>query len=387
MYNVTVPFVIFFLKKWKLLVINLILCCILAFVYAFFIAKKQYMASTTFIPMSSSKSVLSLAQLNLSDLTSGVEVSPDQIKIIFESVTLRKEILERFNYYKKLNLEKSPNPLKLGMKALEKDLLWETSEKGSLGVTEILSFQFSCYHSSPDTALQITQYIFHYIDSVITKISTSRAYETKTFIANQLTMAEQKLDSLQFALNLFQKENKAYEIPEQLKLTIVAYGELKSQFMANEIQLKSLSKEMASGSPELAVILKENRILAEKMKSIEKDNSSNILIGFEKYSDLLPQFTNFLREVETQLKLVALLTQQYEEAKINESKQISNLIVIDRPMLPQYKERPKRIFLLVSIVAVYYAIFISVLSVYYFYTNLLKNSNLYNEIIAQLVKK
>jgi len=385
--NSIIPCLTFFVKKWKFLLLNFVLCVSFASVYAFFVAKKQYMCSTTFMPATASKSMLSLAQLGLSDLGSNSDVSPEQIKILFGSVTLRKEILERFNYYKKLKLEDSPNPLKLGMKALEKDLEIETTEKGSLGVTEILSFTLKCYHSSPDTAFLISQFTYQYLDSVITKISTSKANETKKFINAQLIMAESKLDSLQIVFNSFQKENKAYEIPEQLKLTISAYGELKAQYLANDMKIKSLSKEMKYGSHEIELLKKENAILFEKMRSLEKSTNSDVLIGFDKYSDLLPRFTNLYREVETQTKLVAFLTQQYEEAKINEAKNISNLVVIDRPLVPQYKERPKRAYLLASIVVVYYSMFIALLLCYFFYQNYLKKSKFYNEFIADLSTK
>lgn len=345
------------------------------------------MSSTTFIPTASNNSMLSLAQLGISNLTSNSEVSPDQIEIIFQSITLRKTILEKFNYYRKLKLEKSPNPLKLGLKALSKDLEIETSEKGSLGVTEILSFTINCYHTSPDTAYMIANFTYHYIDSVITTISTAKANETKKFINLQLIEAENKLDSIQIAFNTFQKENKAYEIPEQLKLTIEAYGDLKSKYLSNEIKIRTLSKEMQYGSPEIALLKKENAILFDKMGSLERTKSSDVLIGFDNYSDLLPRFSNLFRELETQTKLVSFLTQQYEEAKIKETKDISNLIVIDKPLVPQYKARPKRIFLLLGIVFVYSSIFIALLTTYFFYKNHFLKSRFYYDLKSNISKK
>ncbi len=385
--NIFIPFLVFLLKKWKLLSLNLVICIALAVVYSFFIAKKQFMCSTTFIPNSASKSILSLAQLGISDLDNGSDVSPDQIKILFGSVTLRKQIIENFNYYKKLNLENSPNPLKLALKAINKDLVLETTEKGSLGVTEILSFNIKCYHSSPDTAYQITQYAYSYLDSIITKISTSKASETKKFIHNQLLVAENNLDSLQKDLNSFQKQNKAYEIPEQLKLTIKAFGDLKAQYLLNEIKIKSLSKEMQTNSPELLNLKKENSVLSEKMNSLEVNNGKDVLISLNKYSDLLPRFTNLLREVETQTRLVAFLTQQYEEAKIKETKDISSLIVIDKPLLPQYKERPKRVFLMAQIFAIYYSMFLAIMTLYFLFHNYFKKSSFYNEFIESFSKQ
>lgn len=385
--NGIIPFLSFLIKNWKFLLLNFLICCVFAGVYAFCIATKQYMSSTTFIPTKTSTGMLSLAQLGLPEITSGSDVSPDQISIIFGSVTLRKAIIEKFDYYRKYKLEKSPNPLKLALKRLDKDLEIQTVEKGSLGVTEILSFTINCFHTSPDTAFMIADFTYRYIDSVINVISTAKANETKMFINSQLTDAKTRLDSIQVAFNTFQKENKAYEIPQQLRLTMDAYGELKSRYLANEIKIKSLSREMQYGSAEIVLLKKENAILLDKLNSLESNKTSDVLIGFENYSDLLPKFTNLYRDLETQTKLVAFLTQQYEEARIKETKDISNLILIDKPFVPQYKERPKRAFLLIGIILVYYSILLSILTMFFFTkTNLLK-SQFYNDLITNLSKK
>lgn len=379
--NILIPLTIFFCKKWKLLLINLILCIIFAVVYAFFITEKQFVCSTTFLPDSPSQNLSSLTQLGITGLgNTNSEISPNQIAIFFESVTLRKQIIEKFDYYNKYKLEKSPNKLKLAIKAINKDIVLETSERGSLGITEILSFTIKCYHTSPDTAYQITQFIYTYLDSTFKKISSFKAFEQKQFVEGQLVIAKRSLDSMQSALNNFQKQNKAYEIPEQLRMTIGAYGDLKAQHLANEVKISSLSKEMSQNSPELITLRKQNSVLYEKLRSLENNKGSDVLIGFDKYSDLLPQFTNLLRDVETQTKLVAFLTQQYEEAKIKEKKDISSLILVDQPLRPQYKERPSRLLLTAEIILAYFSIFTAFLVLYFIFRNYIKKSIFYSEI-------
>ncbi len=379
-----VGILVFLIKKWKFLLFNVLLCVTLAYIYSFHIAKKQFLSSVTFLPINTSKSALSLAQFGLSDLENGSDVSLDQIKIIFGSTSFRRQIIEKFDYYRKFKLEKSPNPLKLALKMIDKDIVLETTEKGSLGLTEIQSFTIKCFHSSPDTAFMIAQFTFRQLDSILSKISSSKANETKVFINSQLTAAELVLDSLQLKLNIFQKENKAYEIPEQIRLTIKTYGDLKAQSLANDLRIKSLQNDMYSNSPELAALQKQNSLLRDKMRGIENSNASDVLIGFDKYSDLLPVFTNLLREIETRTRLVAFLTQQYEEAKIKENKVISNLIVIDKPLLPQYKERPKRVVLLVGIIFIYYSMLLLLLSILYIYRNYWTKTQFYNEFVKLL---
>ena len=359
---------------------------LLAIYYCFFLTKTQFLSSAVFITNQDNKSSFNFLPVNIPELTNGSDFSPDQIQILFESISIQKQILEKFNFYNKYKLEKSANKLKLSLKMLQKDINLETTEKGSLGITDILSFSIKCYHTSPDTAYMMAQYSFDLLDSAITKISSSKANRTKNFIACQLTAATNALDSLQHTYNEFQKRNKAYEMPEQLKLTIGAYGDLNAPYQANEIKINSMLTEMQSNSPSIIALKKENSILLEKMRNLEAKNNTDILIGFNKYSDLFPQFSNLFRNLETQTKLVSYLTQQHEEAKIKEAKDISSLIMIDKPLISQYKERPKRILLLVEILVIYFSTLFALLSLIYIYKNFIKKSSVYNEIITNLKK-
>jgi uncharacterized protein involved in exopolysaccharide biosynthesis len=54
------------------------------------------------------------------------------------------------------------------------------------------------------------------------------------------------------------------------------------------------------------------------------------------------RYAVLLREVKTQDALLDILTQQYYEAKLQESKDVSTVSVLDRAIPPIYKMAPKR---------------------------------------------
>ena len=99
----------------------------------------------------------------------------------------------------------------------------------------------------------------------------------------------------------------------------------------------------------------------KKICSDIKEKDPDILIGFEKSAEMFPHYTNFLREIEVQNKLILLLTQQLEEAKLKEARDISPLKIVDSPFIPEYKARPKRILLCIGIVGVYLIFLFSII--------------------------
>ena len=57
-----------------------------------------------------------------------------------------------------------------------------------------------------------------------------------------------------------------------------------------------------------------------------------------------------MREVEVQGRLLEIMVPQYEQARMEESKNIPTLQIIDEPRVPLNKTKPKRIFIVIGAV-------------------------------------
>jgi len=380
-------FIIILLKRWKLLLVHFVIACIIAIIYSFFIAKKQYSSSIIFLPPTQEEQ--SLANLLPGAAFGGLSSSdlmPQQFVTIFNSKILRRQIFEKFDYYKKFKLETNVNKFEAAIKAFKKDLILEIDELGSLGVTQHISYKMTCFHSSPDTSLMVVQFAFSFLDSTIREISMNKGKSTRKFVESQLALNKIILDSIQNRFIKFQKENKVFEVKGQVQLSLEAYGELKAQYVTNDIKIQSLSREYGNNHPLIAELVKANSIIKSKIRDMELKKSPDVIMGLEKSTEVMPVYTNLMRDLEVQNKIIILLTQQLEEAKLKEAKDISKLLVIDPPYLPKYKIRPKRALLAIEIVSVYlfFTVFIMIFSI--FYTSFIKKTSLYAEIINSFKK-
>jgi len=211
-------FLIFLWKRRLIIAINFVVVLTLAIVHAFVLSKKEYSAQLSFLPSAEgSSSVLSLMGISLPSLTGGSVIN-EQVPIVFESNGIKRRILEEFNFYRMFKLTKKKAKYELASRMLEKYVMFQTKEKGGLGLEKILGYTITCYHPSPDSAKMLCDFAYSLLDSAIQSISIRRAHRNRLFIEDQLQSYKLKLDSLQKVFQDFQIANKAFIAPEQVKL-------------------------------------------------------------------------------------------------------------------------------------------------------------------------
>jgi hypothetical protein len=130
--------------------------------------------------------------------------------------------------------------------------------------------------------------------------------------------------------------------------------------------MKSLQREFKSDVPELDELKKTNSLYNQKLSQIESDANPGVLPSLGLSAKLLPPYTNLMREIEVQNQVILLLEKEVEQARLQESKDVSSLVVVDPAYVPEYKMRPKRLTLLLLIVVIEH-LFLFVLFAYQFY--------------------
>ncbi|MDR0305499.1 MAG: hypothetical protein LBI42_01545 [Chitinispirillales bacterium] len=350
--NIIESFIAYLYKKRLLLVFNFLIVCVAAYVYAVVILKKEYSATTTFLPpVSEGMSAGSLLGLSLSSLSlGGSSASADQIEVVFGSKAIKRRIINEFDLIKFFKLEKSPNKFELAARNLKKYVILAASEKGGFGMAKTMSYDIKCFHTSPDTVKLMADFTFALLDSAIREISIDKAKRNRVFVEEQITVQKNKMDSLQVEFQNFQNENKAYDVPEQTKLSLKTYADLKSMALMTELRLASLQGEFRGPTHEIAELRRSQRVYNAKLKEFEVGETSDILPSFDRSSKLFPEYAKMLRDIEVQNQLYLFLTKELEQARLQESKDVSPLIIVDHAYVPDYKARPLRARVILIIV-------------------------------------
>jgi len=367
----------FLRRNIALLVINFVLIVAVAVFYSFYFVKKEYVSSLTFLAPQENASISNLLQIGGMGNFNSNDIMPQQIESIFGSKTLKRKIIDRFNLISRYQLTKSQNSFELAVLRLKKDMLLDINEMGSLGMSTPLSFTISCYHTSPDTCYQMAKYSFELLDSTIRNLSVSSAKRNREFIESQLAHNSKILDSIKEEYGRYKIENKLYDIQAQLQMSMSSYGQIKTKILTNEVEIKSLMQNMTEQAPQIRALRNENAILRRELQKIEQAENPDIFLGFEKSVKLNPEVNRFEKEILVQERLLLMLSEQLEDAKIAEAKNLSVLRMIDFPYVPDYKIRPKRAILMGSIVAAYMTLLTLLLLIVYLFKTYQQSNGIY----------
>jgi tyrosine-protein kinase Etk/Wzc len=355
--------ILFLWKRKRLLIINFIIVAVIGIGYAWFIAKPEYKAQVTFLPPAGeSSSPLSLMGISLPSL-SEPSIMTEQIETIFNSKTIKRQIIEHFDFYTIFKLKKNVNKFELAARSLGTYVELQAVQWGSMGFEKIVSYTITCYHPSADTRL----------DSSVRTISMGRANRNRKFIGRQLNDQKKMLDSLQSEFRSFQISKKAYVVQEQFKLSLKTYAEIKSAAILNELKINALEREFRADLPELEELRKLQTLYNQKLSQIESENNPSVLPSLGFAVKLIPQYTNLLREMEVRNDVILMLEREHEQARLQESKNITSLVVVDPAYIPEYKARPKRVTLLAVIITVEHLFLLLLLLYQFYYSRIFKN--------------
>lgn len=369
------PYIMLLWKMRWFLALNFVIVAAAAAVFAFHIAKKEYCSQVTFLPPSAG-SVNLMAGLSsnpLAGLLSGDE-SSDAIETVFDSKILKRRVIEQFNLYENYKLTESPNKFELAAKRMSQDVTLASSLKGKgIGMSKTLSYSVLCYHTSPDTALMMAEYVFSYLDSVMIGISINKASRNRAFIESQYIASNEKRDSLNMAFKEFQVSNKAFDVSEQMKLTLKVYAEIKSAAVMNDLKLLALQREYKGSTPEIAEAMNAKKVYERKLTEFEQKDEHDVLPSLNLSSELMPKYANIFSALEVQSKISILLATELEQARLQEARDVSPIVLIDPAYRAEYKARPKRIPMVMAITAGYMCALVFIIISYKLFADFLNS--------------
>ena len=194
----------------------------------------------------------------------------------------------------------------------------------------------------------MTNYAVHCLDSLNIAFNTSKAKNNREFVENRINIT---VDSLSFYENEttdFMEKNGIISLNEQLTAEVEKAAEMKAEIMAQEIEL-AVKKEMLSPQNQQIKTLEISlNLLSTKYNDFfENTNNDKLLIDLGNVPNLQKQFARLKRKVMYFSKLLEFLAPQYEQAKIEEVRNIPTIQVIDEAKRPEWKTKPKRAFIVI----------------------------------------
>ncbi|HET9886665.1 MAG TPA: hypothetical protein VFR10_04065, partial [bacterium] len=241
--------------------------------------------------------------------------------------------------------------------------------------------------SSAAKAADLANGSIEQLDLVNRNLATQEAAAIRGFIEKELDESRLRLTAAEDTMRAFQEKYGAVEVTEQARAVITAAAQIRAKILTAEVELGVLRRTRDDSHPDVQnarAVLNELRARLQEIEGnapVEakpsdapgakakdagqaKAPSRDVFPPLSRVPELGFQYGRLLREVKTEEAVVALLTEQYHWARIEEKRSLPTVRVLDRAVPPERRYRPRRTLMVASIVAA--ALALSVMAAYAF---------------------
>lgn len=338
------------LVNWKRIISITLLSMILLFLIFMFVYPHTYKSTAVILPPEKSSSFMGLssllAQQNMTSLLSPSlsNASSQLYAEILKSRTVALIVINKLGIQK----EYDEDDIFLAANKLSKDVDIEITKEGLIKVSveytsRYFPLLFDDLSKVKNMSANLTNAFVEALDKVNREKLTSKSKKARIFLENQIQQTRTTLDSVESALQDFQKNNKAISLPEQLKASLENAAKLKAEIAQTEIELGLMKYNIKQDDKIYQSLLRKLEQLKQQYENIESGNT-DYLLAFERIPDLGKQLTSLLREVKIQNEIYIFLQQQFYKEKIEENKDLPTVDVLDTAIPPNRPASP-RLFL------------------------------------------
>jgi uncharacterized protein involved in exopolysaccharide biosynthesis len=321
--DIAIPLV----EHWKLWILGSLAVGLVALGIAFLLTP-IYTARTSFLPPQQQQSGMASALASLGGLAglagvAGAIKSPaDQYVALMQSVSAEDRLIDQF---KLMQVYESDYRFE-ARRELERNTRIAIGKKDGLISVEVDDV-------SPQRAADLANAYVEELRRLTSVLAVSEAQQRRVFFEkelkdarDQLARAQQELQASGFNVGALRAEPKA---------AAESYARLKAEITAAEVRTQVLRGSLADSSPEVQRQLAQLSALRAQLARLEQTADANV--G--------PDYLTKYREFKYRETLFELFARQYELARVDESREGALIQVVDIAVTPEYKSKPKRLFI------------------------------------------
>jgi len=268
----------------------------------------------------------------------------NRISSIISSRTLKEEMISEFNVMEQGEIEYIEDALEAVGGMISHEVLPEGTIKINCVTTTEWFHPQADEDSCKQTSNEMVSFVLSKVDSLNKYYKSERASYHRIVVENRYFQNISDLASAENALLLYQQRYKTIAFEDQVRASIDSYATLKAEYLRKDIEYNVLRRSIPDRDPQLVQLGIELEEMNQKIIHIENadDYESQYLPGLETIPERALEFIRLKRDVEVQTILYKYMVQQYEEAKLQETKNSPTIQVLDFPNTPQKKYGPPR---------------------------------------------
>lgn len=328
-------------KNKKNIIITTSIFALIGIILFFFIIDPIYFSSGT---IKSAGSDMSLSGLigssglpdlgDLSEIAGSSSIAKELA--YYESIILSRRCLEETIIKYNLMEENDYKFMQDAVKDFRENIIDLKKDKVA-GLLEI-----GVYNKNPQTAKEITDFLIFQLNKINTELNIQNAKNNRKFIEERYDITKNELKNVEDSLESFQDRfGIAPDI--QVQASIKAEVELEAEIKSEEIKLELLKKILSPDQPEVKTQQDKVEILKKQLNSIQTEPFEESNLNAQGSPKIVLEYLRYRRNVEIQNKILTTLIPLLEKAKIDENRETPTILILDNPVIPERKAKPKRI--------------------------------------------
>lgn len=208
------------------------------------------------------------------------------------------------------------------------------------------------------------------LDRFNRRTSVSSAGRVRLMVEKRLVETRAELGKAEDSLRVFKETTGAIFISEQATASIKTAAEIYARIAQLEVELARLKQYATDKSPEVIDLRLQIGTLQGKIaemgyvkSSVDHAAGSYLFPRFDAAPSLEQKLADLTMEVEIKRSVYTVLSEQYEQARIQETRDTPTIQILDRAQPPSTRSKPRRkamvgvstaaAFLLASAIALY----------------------------------
>ena len=281
---------------------------------------------------------------SLGSLLAGSGPGPaDVLKAIFQSRRMTDTMIEQLNlkaYYGTETMGQTRDALR---------------SETSFMVNREKAFIITVESRDPQMAADIANAYAANLDRLNRELTVTSATKSRMFLERRLEDKRRQLAQAEEARKAFQVKHRTLLVTDKAQAAMKAAGGIEEQILELEIELAALKEYATPSHPLMNQLEAQIKALRRQSERLQHQQQSKIGLGGEETKSLatgffspMPQmpglaleYLRLTREVKIHEAILTMLTGQYEQAKIAESKDTPTIQVLDQAIPAEVKSRPK----------------------------------------------
>ncbi len=172
----------------------------------------------------------------------------------------------------------------------------------------------------------------------------SKARNARQYVEEQMQATRLELDTAYRRLVGYQESNKALMVDKQLEGLVTAAGALKLQLAEASAELGAAKRELRPGSPalrELEVRLEEMRKQYDALQT-SSGGDADFMLAFSRLPQIATDLGRLMRNVKVLEEVNAFLNKQYFKERIQETRDVPTVQVLDEAIPAFRRTSPRR---------------------------------------------